>query len=45
MIAGGLGQLLVLVASLVLLKIVATCLTLSSAGSGGVIAPCLFLGR
>ena len=32
------------VASLIVLKIVATCLTLGSGGSGGIIAPSLFLG-
>lgn len=40
----GIGPVLLLVASLVALKIVATCLTLSSGGSGGIIAPSLFLG-
>lgn len=38
------GPLLLLVAALVILKIVATCLTLGSGGSGGIIAPSLFLG-
>ena len=39
-----LWQVVVLLACLVLLKIVATVLTLASGGSGGVIAPSLFLG-
>jgi CIC family chloride channel protein len=38
------GPFLTLIASLVVLKVVATCLTLGSGGSGGIIAPCLFLG-
>jgi CIC family chloride channel protein len=38
------APLLILVASLILLKVIATCLTLGSGGSGGIIAPCLFLG-
>jgi chloride channel protein, CIC family len=38
------GILLLLLGSLVVIKIVATCLTLSSGGSGGIIAPSLFLG-
>ncbi|HEY7117185.1 MAG TPA: chloride channel protein, partial [Tepidisphaeraceae bacterium] len=43
-LGGGTGALLALVASLIALKIVATCLTLGSGGSGGIIAPSLFLG-
>jgi CIC family chloride channel protein len=35
---------LILIASLIILKVIATCLTLGSGGSGGIIAPCLFLG-
>jgi len=35
---------LILIASLIVLKVIATCLTLGSGGSGGIIAPCLFLG-
>jgi len=38
------GAFLLLLAFLVGAKIVATCLTLSSGGSGGIIAPSLFLG-
>jgi CIC family chloride channel protein len=38
------GPLLLLVAALVVLKIVGTCMTLGSGGSGGIIAPSLFLG-
>lgn len=38
------APLLILVASLIVLKVVGTCLTLGSGGSGGIIAPCLFLG-
>lgn len=38
------GPVLVLVASLIVLKLVGTCLTLGSGGSGGIIAPSLFLG-
>jgi chloride channel protein, CIC family len=38
------GKLLVLVFFMCLIKIVATCLTLSSGGVGGVIAPSLFIG-
>jgi CIC family chloride channel protein len=38
------GPVLLLVASLIVLKIAGTCMTLSSGGSGGIIAPCLFLG-
>jgi CIC family chloride channel protein len=37
-------KLLILLACLCAIKIVATCLTLGSGGSGGVIAPSLFLG-
>lgn len=37
-------MLLLLLGSLVVIKVVATCLTLSSGGSGGIIAPSLFLG-
>jgi CIC family chloride channel protein len=42
--AGPLTPLLLLVGALIGLKIVATCLTLGSGGSGGIIAPSLFLG-
>jgi CIC family chloride channel protein len=35
---------LALIASLIVLKVIGTCLTLGSGGSGGIIAPCLFLG-
>jgi len=38
------GRLIVLLVFLCGIKIVATCLTLSSGGSGGVIAPSLFIG-
>jgi chloride channel protein, CIC family len=38
------GNVILLLAFLVVVKIVATCLTLGSGGSGGVIAPSLFLG-
>lgn len=38
------AQLLILLAVLCLAKLVATCLTLGTGGSGGVIAPSLFLG-
>jgi CIC family chloride channel protein len=38
------APILTLVASLIVLKIVGTCLTLGSGGSGGIIAPSLFLG-
>jgi chloride channel protein, CIC family len=38
------GSILTLLAFLCLLKLLATCLTLGSGGSGGVIAPSLFLG-
>ena len=38
------GKLALLLGFLVLAKIIGTCLTLSSGGSGGVIAPSLFLG-
>lgn len=38
------GRLLLLLTFLCLAKIVGTCLTLSSGGSGGIIAPSLFLG-
>jgi len=38
------GRLLVLLIALGLIKIVATCMTLGSGGSGGVIAPSLFIG-
>lgn len=41
---GQTARLLLLLAFLVAAKIVGTCLTLSSGGSGGVIAPSLFLG-
>jgi chloride channel protein, CIC family len=41
---GSAGQLITLLAFLCLAKIVGTCLTLSSGGSGGIIAPSLFLG-
>ncbi len=37
-------KILILLASLCVLKLVGTCLTLGSGGSGGVIAPSLFLG-
>lgn len=37
-------QLLLLLAFLCVAKIIATCLTLASGGSGGIIAPCVFLG-
>jgi CIC family chloride channel protein len=40
----GIGTLLVLLAFLCMAKIVATCLTLTSGGSGGIIAPSLFIG-
>lgn len=39
-----LGHILLLLAFLSVAKIVATCLTLGSGGSGGIIAPSLFLG-
>jgi CIC family chloride channel protein len=42
--SSAIGPLLLLVASLIVLKVVGTCLTLGSGGSGGIIAPCLFLG-
>lgn len=42
--AHGITPVLALAASLIVLKIVATCLTLGSGGSGGIIAPSLFLG-
>jgi len=42
--ATGIAPLLTLVAALVVLKVVGTCLTLGSGGSGGIIAPSLFLG-
>jgi chloride channel protein, CIC family len=38
------GRLLILLGALCLIKIVATCLTLASGGSGGIIAPSLFIG-
>lgn len=38
------GQILILLASLCVLKLFATCVTLGSGGSGGVIAPSLMLG-
>ena len=38
------GQLLLLLVFLSLAKIIGTCLTLASGGSGGIIAPSLFLG-
>ena len=38
------GQLSLLLAALIAIKVVATCFTLSSGGSGGIIAPSLFLG-
>lgn len=38
------GQLILLLAFLVLAKVAGTCVTLGSGGSGGVIAPSLFLG-
>ncbi len=41
---GSAGGLAVLLAVLCVLKVAATCLTLGSGGSGGVIAPSLFLG-
>lgn len=37
-------KLLLLLGALVVLKLVGTCMTLSSGGSGGIIAPSLFLG-
>jgi CIC family chloride channel protein len=40
----GAGKILILLACLCGIKILATCLTLGSGGSGGVIAPSLFLG-
>jgi CIC family chloride channel protein len=40
----GIGPVLLLVAALIPLKVLATCLTLGSGGSGGIIAPSLFLG-
>jgi CIC family chloride channel protein len=40
----GAGSIIFLLACLCLLKLIATCLTLGSGGSGGVIAPSLFLG-
>lgn len=40
----GWGNLVLLLAFLVIAKVVGTCFTLSSGGSGGVIAPSLFLG-
>jgi CIC family chloride channel protein len=42
--SSAIAPLLILVASLIVLKVVGTCLTLGSGGSGGIIAPCLFLG-
>ncbi len=41
---GSAGQMLVLLGFLCAIKIVGTCVTLSSGGSGGIIAPSLFLG-
>jgi CIC family chloride channel protein len=38
------AKLITLLGALVILKIVGTCMTLSSGGSGGIIAPSLFLG-
>ncbi len=38
------GQLLLLLAVLAVAKVIGTCLTLGSGGSGGIIAPSLFLG-
>jgi chloride channel protein, CIC family len=38
------ARLLILLAALCLIKILATCMTLSSGGSGGIIAPSLFIG-
>jgi len=38
------SHVIILLASLCLLKLLATCLTLGSGGSGGIIAPSLFLG-
>jgi CIC family chloride channel protein len=38
------GHLFLLLSFLLMVKIVATCLTLGSGGSGGIIAPALFLG-
>lgn len=38
------GKLVLLLSFIVLAKIIGTCLTLSSGGSGGIIAPSLFLG-
>lgn len=43
-IANGSGTLLLVVVVLCLAKLLATCLTLATGGSGGVIAPSLFLG-
>jgi CIC family chloride channel protein len=40
----GIAPILILIASLIVLKVIATCLTLGSGGSGGIIAPSLFLG-
>jgi CIC family chloride channel protein len=40
----GVGKLAVLLAILIGAKVLGTCLTLSSGGSGGIIAPSLFLG-
>jgi len=39
-----LGYLFVVLAALTIIKIIGTCMTLGSGGSGGVIAPSLFLG-
>ena len=39
-----LGHVLLLLAALCVLKLLGTCLTLSSGGAGGIIAPSLFLG-
>jgi CIC family chloride channel protein len=38
------GRLLTIFAALIILKLLATCVTLGSGGSGGIIAPSLFLG-
>jgi CIC family chloride channel protein len=40
----GTRHVVLLLAFLVVIKVIATCLTLSSGGSGGIIAPSLFLG-
>ncbi len=40
----GMGQILILLGVLCVAKLLATCLTLGSGGSGGVIAPSVFLG-